>query len=93
MRPDAEKDSRSLAYVRWLDACFQEGDCPEQDIEPGVELETVGWLVKEDDNTVSVALEWSGRDRVWRRVQTIPRCLVREMRRVSLPSAEEGRNV
>jgi hypothetical protein len=44
MRPDAEKDPRSLAYVRWLDACFQEGDCPEQDIEPGVELETVGWL-------------------------------------------------
>lgn len=46
-----------LVYIYWLDANYQEG---EQDIEKldwKCELHYVGYLIKEDDNAVTLSLE------------------------------------
>jgi hypothetical protein len=46
-----------LAYVRWLDSCYHEGERQIEDIDPHTELTYVGFLVKEDEEAVSLALE------------------------------------
>jgi hypothetical protein len=43
--------------VRWLDANYQEGEHEVEKIDWKCELEYVGWLIKEDDNAITLSLE------------------------------------
>jgi len=66
----------SLSVVRWLDAAF------DLDAVPGlVEVETVGWIVHQDEDIVCVAGEFLGD--ATRAHTTIPMVLVEEIRSLS----------
>lgn len=46
-----------LAYVRWLDSCYREGEGALEDYGTGIELEYFGVLVKESEETFTLSLE------------------------------------
>jgi len=48
---------RPIYYIRWLDACYTEGECSVAAIDPRCELEYVGPLAKESPEAVTLALE------------------------------------
>lgn len=76
------KNGRTLVYVRWLDASIQQHECREEDLQPGMLLESAGLLVRQDRDFISLALDWCQQDRSWRHVQHIPRVCVRAVRKV-----------
>lgn len=49
--------SPKLAYVKWLDACYREGEHALEDLGTGTELEYYGVLVKETPEVITLALE------------------------------------
>ena len=69
-----------LVHVRWFDASYQNAECHADDFTTRVELETVGFLARQDADTVSVAMEYYERDETWRHVSHIPRCNVIKLR-------------
>jgi hypothetical protein len=78
------RPGRTVVFVRWLDASFQRGECTDDELVPVVELESAGLLVRETDETISIALDRYEDDGLWRYIEHIPKCLVREVRRVRL---------
>ena len=48
-----------LVYIRWRDACTEEAADPSSPVadDPLVELHEVGWLIGENDESVSIAME------------------------------------
>lgn len=62
-----------LAYVEWLDASYQEGPLGEDDFEPRVVLVSAGLLAREDDETITLATDYDGRNGEWRHVSHIPK--------------------
>lgn len=75
---------RTVAWVRWLDASFQRGECTDDELVPRVELESAGLLAAETDETISIALDRYEADGVWRYIQHIPKVNVREVRRLNV---------
>jgi hypothetical protein len=68
--------------VKWEDASYQRGECTIDELVPRVCIETVGILVREDDKTISVALDWHEDDKVWRYIQHIPKVNVKKIERL-----------
>lgn len=64
---------RQLVYVRWFDASYQRGECSDDELVPRVEIESAGLLVREDADSISIALDRYEHDGLWRYVQHIPR--------------------
>ncbi len=80
-----------VAYVHWRDASHGMGE-----IEIGrmtlSDLHEVGFLVKEDEESVTLAMEWEGDEKVSTRLWlTIPRVGIVEMRTVDLDTAFKPR--
>jgi hypothetical protein len=46
-----------LCFVRWLDACYQDGERQVSEIDPRCELTYCGFLVKETSEAVTLSLE------------------------------------
>ena len=69
-----------IVEVTWLDACHQNTETTEAGIIRGMILKTVGYLVKRDDEFISIAMEVA--DDAYRNVTTIPRVLVKRTRNV-----------
>jgi hypothetical protein len=74
----------TLAYVRWADASFQRGEVSDDELVPRVEIESAGLLVREDADTVSIALDHYERDGLWRFVQHIPKVNVVRLKKVQV---------
>jgi hypothetical protein len=71
-----------IAVVHWADANYQVADGSIKDVHGPIELHSVGWLAKEDDECITIAMELShGGDegRFW---LTIPRVNVIEVRTI-----------
>jgi hypothetical protein len=64
---------RKIAYIRWSDASNQAGSITEDEINPRVEVESVGMLIRQDKDTVSIGLDYYPHDETWRWVLNIPR--------------------
>lgn len=68
-----------LICVKWEDAVWQAEESRIGDICPdGCPCVTAGFLVKETDTHVSIALEYFPADRSWRRIETIPKKMITE---------------
>jgi hypothetical protein len=74
----------TLAYVRWADASFQRGEVSDDELVPRVEIESAGLLVREDADTVSIALDRYEHDGLWRFVQHIPKVNVVCLKKVQV---------
>lgn len=68
-----------LVYIKWQDAAYQDGDVLEEDaFSPEVLIESAGLLAREDDKTISLAIDHYGKDKTWRHVAHIPKILITE---------------
>lgn len=73
------KIAPKIAYIRWFDASYQRGELTEDEIEPRVELESAGLLIRKDRNTVSIAIDHYRDDGSWRHIANIPRVNITEL--------------
>ena len=78
------KGNVTLLWVRWFDASYQRGECTETELVTKVELESAGLLVREDEESVSIALDSYSNDGTWRYIEHIPKVNIRRMKRVKL---------
>jgi hypothetical protein len=74
----------TLAYVLWEDASFQRGECADEDLVPRVVIESAGLFVREDDESVSVALDHYQTDGLWRYIEHIPKALILQFKKVDI---------
>lgn len=75
----------TIALVKWFDASYQRGERSEEDLVPRVELVSAGLLVREDDETVSIALDRCDADGLWRDIEHIPKVNIRRIKRIRVP--------
>lgn len=70
-----------VVFVRWFDASYQRGECTDDELNPIVEMQSAGLLVREDADTLSIALDRYDGDRTWRHIEHIPKVNVRKVKR------------
>lgn len=80
-----------VAVVTWIDSCYQRGEADVEDIEPFVILHSAGHLVKETEESISLAIDRYGGDVAlpFRYISSIPKVCIREMREFD-PVTNEG---
>jgi hypothetical protein len=78
------RTKRTLALVEWFDASYQRGECTDDELVPTVLLESAGLLIREDKESISIALDSYPVDGTWRYIEHIPKVNVRRLRRVTL---------
>jgi hypothetical protein len=49
--------SPSLTYLQWRDASYNLEEVPHEELGL-VELHEIGWIIKEDDECITLGLEW-----------------------------------
>ena len=79
-----KKPKKMIAYVRWFDASYQRGECDLSEMNTRVELESAGLLVREDEESISIALDKYKDDGTWRYIEHIPKVNVLRIRRVTV---------
>lgn len=77
------KRKRQLVFVTWFDASYQRGELTEDELVTRVEMQSGGLLVKEDKETISIALDHY--DDTWRHISHIPKVNVKKIKRFPLP--------
>jgi hypothetical protein len=80
----ATKTKRTIVWIRWFDASYQRGECSEDELVPKVEIESAGLLVREDEESISLALDQYDADRTWRYIEHIPKVNVRKMKKLEI---------
>jgi len=75
---------RTVAFVRWFDASYQRGECTLDEMVPRVDLESAGLLVREDEESVSIALDQYSGDGTWRYIEHIPKVNILAIRKMSI---------
>lgn len=78
------KGKVTLVWVRWFDASYQRGECTDDELVTTVELESAGLLVREDEESVSIALDQYSKDGTWRYIEHIPKVNVLRIKRVKV---------
>jgi hypothetical protein len=68
-----KRPPRRLVVVRWLDASFQASECIDHELNPGIIVESASILAREDDDSISLALDSYPQQGLWRQVQHIPK--------------------
>jgi len=81
---------RKIAYVRWCDASYQRGEITKSEVVPHIELESVGMLIRQDADTVSIGLDYNPLDKSWRFVLNIPRANIVSMIVFKRPKDEDS---
>lgn len=74
-------ESVTLAYVRWFDCSYQQGEHRTNELVTRVDLHSGGLLVREDDESISIALDRYDDDDTWRHIQHIPKVNVISIQR------------
>lgn len=74
----------TVAVVTWYDASYQSGAVTLAEMVPRVELTTAGILVREDKNTITLALDRYLDDETWRHVTHIPKVNVTAVKRIKV---------
>lgn len=86
----AKGSKTTLAYVEWFDASYERGECHIDEITPRVELKSAGLLMREDEHTISIALDVYDDDPslhsqgLWRYIQHIPKVNVKRIKRIQV---------
>lgn len=78
------KRRREIAFVRWFDASFQESVCTEDELNPGIVIESAGIVAREDKDSISLALDCHPKQKTWRRILHVPKPYIIEIRRFKI---------
>ena len=73
-----------LVWIKWIDACYQNGPCTDKDLDSQCEMRTAGLFIREADNAVTVALDYFEEEKVWGHIKHIPKVNIIEMRRFDI---------
>lgn len=73
-----------FVYVQWSDASFQVSECTVDEFVDYVIVDTAGILASENENTISIALDYYAHDKLYRRIQHIPKKMI--LKRINLMS-------
>lgn len=73
----------NIVEVTWLDARHQFGPVGKTEIEFGATIMTLGYLLYRDKEFIVVAMEYWPDDNVYRNVSSIPRALVKRVRKIA----------
>jgi hypothetical protein len=71
-----------VALVEWVDACHVRGEVPADDVGAVFKsplLQSVGYLVMQEQDFVTIAQEWTPATRDWRFLMRIPRVCVKRI--------------
>lgn len=77
----------TICYVCWRDACHDIAECPIENLGGLAELHEVGWLLTENEETVTLGIEHMDGATSARMWLTIPRVNIVEMRKTTLEKA------
>ena len=80
----AEKAKTRVAFVRWLDASLQTSEGTDDELNPGIIAQSAGILAREVDDSISLALDWYPQQKLWRRIQHIPKPYIFELRKITV---------
>lgn len=75
---------RKIAYIRWRDASFQAAECTDDELNPGIIVESAGIIAREDADSVSLALDFHPEQNLWRRILHVPKAYILEIKRVTV---------
>lgn len=84
----SEPHTFPVAWVRWIDSALRHGQYNQtelRDFKP-VEMESVGWLIRETPDHIVIALEIFPADADIRSACVIPRECIREARKIMAPA-------
>lgn len=62
-----------IVIVDWIDASSVDGPLRPNEVTPLIHLRSVGWLIIERDDSLTLAQEWAEEDCRYRAIQSIPR--------------------
>jgi hypothetical protein len=82
-----------LVLVHWLDAWYDADEQSHEDWRADYPVQTVGYLVRDDHNVISIAQEVLPDDEGFRAVTHIPRPMVQQITRLALELPHEGPSV
>lgn len=71
-----------IAVVTWFDASYQRGECSIDELVPRVILESAGFLIREDADSVSIGMDYYPEDETWRHIENIPRVNIIKIRKI-----------
>ena len=80
-----------IVVVTWIDASHQHGPLDADEFTPTVTQVEAGWLAAEDEDNISVALDYSQCDGSWRHVTHIPKKYVKEIRHTTVGKMKRRR--
>lgn len=72
---------KTLIFIKWDDASYQEGPFFIGNLKQGIILHTAGHLVQETDTHYSVAMDYYEEEGTWRHVTHIPKRMVVEVQK------------
>jgi len=81
----------TLCYIRWADASHGMDEATPSDMDT-IELHEVGWLVREDERVVCLAMERQDDAATHRLWLAIPKALIVERRDFPLPRKRSKRD-
>ena len=78
----------TLCWVKWRDASYERGEYTREELTPCVTMESAGVVAREDDEQLSLALDYSpafGRfESSYRHIVHIPKCNIIKERRFEI---------
>jgi len=80
-------ENRCVVLVRWHDASYQDGPIYIEDIKKEFILESVGQLMYEDENSITIGMDWHSKRNYWRHVCHIPKGMIKDIIKISIPES------
>jgi hypothetical protein len=74
----------TLVIIEWVDASFQGDTIALTELAPLIALQTAGFLIMEDVESITVAHEYCDKDQTCRHVTHIPKVCVRKIKRIKM---------
>lgn len=71
-----------IAFVKWIDASYQRGECSYDELNPSVVMWSAGLLIRDDDEFISIAIDSFADDETFRYIEHIPRVNIIELRTI-----------
>lgn len=78
---DPSAGKTTLALVEWVDAAHEDGPVRADEMAGLVTVHSAGLLVREDDESITLATDYSKAKGTWRDVTCIPRSCVKWVRK------------
>lgn len=80
-----------IAYIEWMDACYQRGEMSKDEIVEGVVIKSAGIITKETKTHMSISLDHYEADDSIRFTLTIPRKYIVHMKKFKIPKKKKGK--